>query len=118
MILAGNRILIKLDPHPQHTTTASGLEIPQFRLEETDGGKMKVRTSNTKYLSKGTVLDISPYAKQRLKDEDTPLNIGDKVFVPTSAVSPNYQFFLTRDAIVLDFDGHIAVPHTLIEAIL
>jgi len=118
MILTGNKILIQLDPHPDHTITASGVVVPDYTLVESDGGKMNTRQSNVRYIAQGTVTNISPLASSLLEKEGTPLKIGDRVFVPQMVVSPNYQFFLTKNAIVLDFDGHVAVPHTLIEAIL
>lgn len=118
MILTGNRVLIQLDPHPEHTITESGIVVPQFDLIESDSGKLKTVPSNTRYLAKGTVVLISPFASKKLEEEGTPLNIGDKVYVPDSVVSPNYQFFMDKNSIILEFKGLVAVPHTLIEAIL
>lgn len=118
MILTGNKILIQLDPHPEHTITASGVVVPHYTLVESDGGKMNTKASNVRYLAQGTVTNMSPKAAKLMEEEGTPLKIGDKVFVPDMVVSPNYQFFPTKEAIVLNFDGHVAVPHTLIEAIL
>ena len=118
MLLTGNKILIQLDPHPEHTITDSGVVVPHYTLVESDGGKMNTKASNIRYLAQGTVTNISPLASKRMEEEGTPLKVGDKVFVPDMAVSPNYQFFISKSSIVLNFDGHIDVPHTLIEAII
>lgn len=117
MQLIGNRVLILLDKEPEHTTTSSGLLIPQFTYEETDGGKLKAKASELTYLSKGTVVALSSHAEELLSKENSKLNIGDKVFVAPHAVSPQYQFFVNRDTKILQFDGHICVPTSLIEAI-
>jgi len=116
--LIGNRVLILLDKEPEHTTTSSGLLIPQFTYEETDGGKLKAKASDLTYLSQGTVVSISTYAKDLLSRENTDLNVGDRVYVSTNAVSPQYQFFLDRSTKILSFDGYIAIPTSLIEAII
>jgi hypothetical protein len=118
MILTGNRILIQLDAHPDHTVTASGVYVPHLALMESDGGKLNTVISNVRHLARGTVQLISPFASKKLEEEGTPLKIGDRVQVPDSVVSPNYQFFKDKDGIVLDFEGLVVVPHTLIEAIL
>lgn len=117
MQLIGNRVLILLDKEPEHTTTSSGLLIPQFTYEETDGGKLKAKASELTYLSKGTVVALSSHAEELLSKENSKLNIGDKVFVAPYAVSPQYQFFVNRDTKILQFDGHICIPTSLIEAI-
>ena len=116
MELLGNRILIKLDPQPAHAEQASGLLLAHYALEETDGGRMGTTVSNVKYLSKGVVVSISALAEKRLVEEGTSLSTGDRVMVPPSTVSPQYQFFTDRESVVLEFDGHIVIPHSLIEA--
>lgn len=118
MILTGNKILIQLDPHPDHTVTSTGVVVPHYTLVESDGGKINTKASNVRYLAQGTVTNISAQAAKFMEAEGNPLKIGDRVFVPDMVVSPQYQFFLSKEAIVLNFDGHIAVPHTLIEAII
>lgn len=116
IILTGDRVLIQLDPHPQHTTSDSGLVTPLYNVVTTEGGRLKSELSDKRYLSVGTILQLSPYASAKLNELGTPLSTGTKVYVTPSANNPNYQFFLDRQALVLDFNGLIAIPHQLIEA--
>ncbi len=116
MILMGNRVLIQLDKELEHSTTESGLVVPNFIREETDGGKIKARASRLSFLSKGTVLSISPLAKEILEKESSELKEGDKVFISPNAVSPQYEFSLNRDNSTTFFEGIISVPVSLIEA--
>jgi len=118
MILLGNRVLIQLDKEQEHATTASGLLVPNFRHEETDGGKLKAKASELTYLPQGTVIDISPYAKDLLEKEHSPLKVGDRVFLSMNISPDSYHFPLNRDSKRIVFDGHIAVPTSLIEAII
>lgn len=110
--LLGDRVLIKLDEHPSHTTTESGIVIPQFEATTTDGGKPTSTLSKMKYLYQGTVIQLSPYAQEKLPS----ITPSTRVYITPSALSPAYQFFLDRSKLVIDFDGHICIPHTLIEA--
>lgn len=114
--LIGDKVLIKLDLLPSHTTTESGLEIPLYEAVTTEGGKVKSQLSQTKYLSQGTIVDISPYSSQRASEFGVTLSPNDRVFVNPSAVSPHYQFFTDRSQLVMNFDGYVAVPVTLIDA--
>lgn len=114
--LIGDRILIQLDEHPEHTTLPSGLIVPQYVAGETDGNRPTSLLSDTKYLDTGTVLAVSPYAASRLEDLSTPLSPGDRVLLPLHATTPSYQFFLDRSKILRSFEGLICVPHTLLEA--
>lgn len=116
--LTGDRVLIQLDKHPEHTTTKSGIVTPLFENIESDGGRPMAIASNKKYLHSGTVLDASPYALSKLTEYSTPLQIGDKVYVNAGAVSQSYHFAINRDSLVYDFDGIISIPHTLLEAII
>lgn len=112
--LIGQRVLIQLDAHPSHTTTSSGLLVPQYDVVTTEGGRLKSQLSENRYLSVGTILQISPDAAK--STEASTLTTGQKVYVNPSAVSPHYQFFLDRSSLVLDFTGLISVPPQLIEA--
>lgn len=114
--LLGDRILIQLDELPDHSVTPLGIHVPHFLNIETDGGRPDVKVSNLKHVPKGTILAMSPLAAKKLEEQASSLRPGDKVFVVSSAVSPSYQFFPTRDQIVQDFTGIICVPHSLIEA--
>lgn len=114
--LLGNRILIKLDEQPDHSSSEQGVIIPKFINTETEGGRPKASLDTRKHLLQGTVLQISPKAAQALADELTPLSPGDRVYVSASTNNSSYQFFLDRSQIVSYFDGHIAIPHALIEA--
>lgn len=116
--LIGNRVLVILDKEPEHTTTSSGLLVPQFTYEETDGGKLKAKASDLTYLAQGTVVSISPYAQELLSKESSTIKVGDRVYVSHNAVSPQYQFFIDRSTKILSFDGHISIPTSLIEAII
>lgn len=118
MILTHDKVLIQLDKHSDHTTTPSGLFNPKFLNIETDGGRPDIKLSNESYVAQGTVIDMSPYAAQRMKESLTPISIGDKVFVTKSAVSMNHHFDKDRNTILQEFDGLILIPFVLIEAIL
>lgn len=114
--LLGDRVLIQLDYHPEHTVTDKGIVVPHFVNVESDGGRPMARPSDRKYLSQGTIMGISKLAASRLQENSTPLKEGDRVYVSQSAVSPTFQFFTDRSKIVVEFDGHVCVPHTSIEA--
>lgn len=109
--LFGDRILLQLDEHPDHTVTPGGVIQPKFVNIESDGGRPKVKASNQKYVSSATVLLISPLASEKIQ-----LSPGDKVYVNQAAVSQSYHFLISRNNLVDEFDGVIAVPHALIEA--
>ena len=115
MILQGNRVIIQLDKETALSSTALGIEIPSSRFTETDGGKLKVEPTPLTFLPKGTVLYVSDQAQEFLSPKLSP---GDKVFISTSAASPQYHFPLNRDVKPPFFDGVISVPSNLIEAII
>ena len=114
--LIGDRILIKLDEHPNHTMSPEGIIIPQYEVGETPGGKPMSRLSSNRYLYSGTIIALSPYAQKKLEDISASLRTGDRVLLAQAAVSPMFQFFLDRSKLVIDFDGYICIPHNLIEA--
>jgi len=114
--LIGDRVLIQLDHHPTHTTTSSGIVVPQYDVVASEAGRLKSQLSQNTYLYQGTILQISPLAQEALTKENSSLTPGQKVYVTPSAASPHYQFYLDRSSLVLDFTGLISVPHQLIEA--
>lgn len=114
--LLGDRVLVKLDSLETHSETDNGIVIPLYEQYETDGGRPAAKLSNKKYLSKGEVIDFSPLAAKKLEEQETPITKHQRVYVNINAVSPNYQFFPKRDSLVIDFDGYILIPYTLIEA--
>lgn len=116
LTLLGDRVLIRLDEQPDHTTTSSGVIIPEFIPSYTEGGRPKDELSTRSHLYQGTVLQLSPLAASRLSEEGTPLSPDDRVFLSTMCHNPSYQFFSNRDSLTLQFEGLIAVPHSLIEA--
>ena len=116
LTLLGDRVLIRLDEKPTHTTTSSGVILPEFTPTYTDGGRPKDELSTRTHLFKGTVLALSPLASSKLTEEGTPLKEDDKVYISQQAFNSTYQFLLSRDSITLQFEGLIAIPHTLIEA--
>ncbi len=109
--LLGDRVVILLDKAQDHTITDGGVIIPLFENGETDGGRPKSNLSHKKYLSVGTVVAISEVAKDKL-----PVLVGDRVYVTPTAASANYQFLTDRSQLIENWDGYIAIPHTLIEA--
>lgn len=114
--IIGDRIVIQLDEAKGHTVTAAGVVIPLNDVIEKDSGKLGTATSDKKHLAKGTVLGIGEAAYNKLKDNYTTLNIGDRVFVNPRSHNKDFYFFLNRDVLVQDFEGVICIPHTLIEA--
>lgn len=115
--ILGDRILIKLDEAQDHTVTESGIAIPLNEVYETDGGRLKTRTSDRKHLAQGTVLAIGDQAVENLAKLNIILGKKDKVFLSHTALNQKaFYFFTRRDKLVQDFDGLIAIPHTLIEA--
>lgn len=116
MVLLGNRVLIKLDDHPTHTVTPGNITVPHFVNMETDGGRVKASVSDLKYLSQGTIVDISAEAVESTAKYGVTLGKGDRVLVSSNAVSPSYQFIQDRSRIIAQFDGHILIPPQLIEA--
>lgn len=114
--LIGDRILIRLDEQPEHSTTKEGIIVPIYRPEETEGGKIKGVLSSEKYLAQGTVIAISPYSKGKLEDLGVSLSPGDPVYPARASVSPSYAFPLDRSTLIASFDGIICIPHSLLEA--
>lgn len=112
LTLLGDRVVVQLDELADHTITDAGIVVPLFQNIESDGGRPDTKVSNLKYLPKGTIVNISQFAKERLPE----LNIGDRVFVVPSVVAPAYQFFSKRNGLVENFEGTISIPHTYIEA--
>lgn len=109
--LLGNRILIELEKETT-TSSISGVEIPSYVMEETDGGKLRAKTQALGYLPIGTVLNISPLAAQ-----DSSLAIGDKVLVaPAVLTTDSYNFQQDRTKRVTPFSGVISIPSSLVEA--
>lgn len=118
LLLTGDRVLIQLDVQPDHTLTNAGIVVPKFIPGETDGGKPKSDLDSRKHLFIGTVLLLSPLAQKRLQEQETPISKGDRVYVSSFANESSYQFNSDRSRLVTDFDGLIAIPHNLIEAVL
>lgn len=114
--LLGNRVLVRLDEQPSHTTTSTGIIIPEFTPTYTEGGRPKDELSTRTHLYQGTIVQISPLASAKLSEEGTPLSPGDRVFVSPLAHNSSYQFYSSRDSLTLLFEGLIAIPHNLIEA--
>jgi hypothetical protein len=116
--LVGDRILILLDEHKEHTVTAGGIVVPHNNLIEKDSGRVGTELSKRKHLTQGTILSISDTSSQKLKDLNIELSQGDRVFVNEQVLrtTSSYQFFIDRNRIVADFDGLVCIPHTLIEA--
>lgn len=112
IVLLGSKVLIQLDEATSHTQTETGLVIPLFENDMSDGGRPITKVSAKKYLSKGKIINISEKAKQEYPE----LNVGDAVFVSTQVASPQYQFFMNRDQLVLDWTGVIIVNPIQIEA--
>lgn len=112
--LLGNRVLILLDTENYHPDSL--LDIPHFINTETDGGRPAVRVGNNDYLLQGTIIQISPLASKTLIQEESPLQVGDKVYIAPQALHDNFKFYTTRLSRSLPFEGYIAIPHNLIEA--
>jgi hypothetical protein len=108
-------VLIKLDEQPDHTTTPSGVILPQFTPSYTESGRPKDELSSKKHLLQGTIIALSPLASTKLNEENTPLEPNDRVYISPLAHSDSYQFFANRQ-IAAQFEGLIAIPHSLIEA--
>lgn len=115
MKLISQKVLIKLDEQVEHTDT--GILIPLYEKAQTDGDRPTVKLSNKKYLSQGTVVEVSSSALEHIS-KDATLKPGDRVYVNPQAVSPTYQYFTDRSKLVIDFDGHVLIPVQLIDAIL
>lgn len=116
--LIGDRILIVLDEALEHTKLDSGLIIPLNTIVEKDSGRLGTELSKRKHLTKGTILSLSPTSEAKLKELESPLKVGDRVYVNEMILktTSSYQFFINRDKLVQDFDGVVCIPHVLIEA--
>ena len=122
IILVGDRVLIQLKEIQDHTTTEAGLIIPHNQLAETDGGKVTTRPSNQKYYAEGTIIQIANQANDKLMESNKymfALTPGCEVLVSKQALNSDvFHFYTDRSKPVQDFKGVIAIPHTLIEAII
>lgn len=115
--LLGDRVVVLLDEMQDHTRTDSGILIPKNELAETDGGKVTTRTSGDKHLPQGTVIAVSSYSNSKFEEMNGfALVPGDRVYVTKTALSQSYYFYPDRTKMIQDFDGHVCVPHILIEA--
>lgn len=114
--LLGDRTVILLEEAKDHTVTSGGITVPLSTVYETDGGRLATKTSARKHLSKGKIVLMSPLAETKLKESIPDIKIGDTVYVPEGAHSTAYQFYPSKNALVLDYKGYICVPHSLIEA--
>lgn len=115
--LIGDRILIKLDQALDHTVTESGIVIPLSKLAESDGGRVVTELSKQKHLPQGTVVSIGKQATKKLEELSETLSVGDRVYVSAQVFnSKSYDFAIDRSQLLSDNDGHVCVPHVLIEA--
>jgi len=115
LTILGERVIVKLDRQDSHTVTEYGIVVPQFQNVETDGGRPKAVASDNVYLPKGTIAAMSKAAYDKLKEANTPLEVGDKVYVTPSACNPSYTFTLDRSQLVTPFEGYISISPILIE---
>lgn len=113
--LFGDRIIIQLDKVPAVTIDEYGLRQALTENYETDGGKIASKLSPRSFVNKGTVIQISPLALSKLSELGHTLSPSDQVFLTHNAVSEQYNFSYTREGLVKDFTGLVAVPHILIE---
>lgn len=116
LTIFGDRVLILLDIERENTKTDSGIEVPHYVQDETDGGRPTVKLSGRKYLPQGTVVNVSPLASAKLKEHQTPLTVNDRVLVSYAALNPSYQFFPERTKHVIAHHGYMLIPYSLIEA--
>lgn len=116
--LIGDRVLIVLDEALEHTKLDSGIIIPLNTIVEKDSGRLGTELSKRKHLTKGTIIALSPTSTTKLKELESPLQVGDRVYVNEMVLktTSSYQFFINRDKLVQDFDGVVCIPHVLIEA--
>lgn len=114
--LIGDRVVVLLDEAVSHTVTEKGITVPMSTVYETDGGRLATKTSAQKHVSMGTVVLISDYALAKIRESIPDFNVGDKVFLPEAVHSKHYYFYPDRSSMVLNFDGHVVIPHSLIEA--
>lgn len=116
----GDRVLVQLDKAEDHTVTTKGIIVPLSELSQKDSGGYTTVTSPRKYLAQGTVLHVSKLASEHLaKSIDNPNQIiGKKVLLTEHAVSNSFAFYEDKSSLVRDFEGLVAIPHNLIEAVL
>ena len=109
-----NRVLVQLDKFDEQI---DGITIPLYERGTTDGGQPTAVISNQKFLSKGTVIEVSPSANTQLEADNITLKPGDRVFVSQTAMSSTFQYFPKRNNLVIDFEGYMLLPVNLIENI-
>lgn len=114
--LIGDRIIVKLDEAIDHTVI-NGIIIPLNTVIESESGKVKTELSKLRHLAKGTVVALSTFSSKKLDEAEVPLVVGDRVYVSHQAInSSSYHWKNDRNQLLSEFDGHICIPHGLIEA--
>ncbi len=116
--LLGDRVVIALHKQEEHTTTSTGIIVPLSEITQTDGGKIASITSSKKYLSKGTVIQVSELAASKLMESNITLSPGDVVYLSENGASPQYKFSYNRDTLVQEDEGYRCVPHIIIEGVI
>lgn len=112
-MLLNSNVLVLLDKKETHDE--SNIIVPLYEAFTTDGGRPSAEISNKQYLLKGVVVDSSLSALNKLEEDGITLSKGDKVFVHPSAISQHFFYYPNRDNLVIDFDGHVLIPYTLIQ---
>lgn len=109
-------ILIQLLPYPEEdTTTSSGIIIPKYKTQETDGGRFVAALDHEVYSLVGTVLQISDRAQQDLDEQKMDISVGDKVVIHHGAKSM-HNWFIDPLVKVQDFSGQILATASSIQA--
>lgn len=112
-------ILIQLDKYPEEITqTSSGILIPQYKNYETDGGRPAAALEKEVWSTVGTVLQISPRAKEDLEREKISLFPGDKIYIQPAAKHPHNWFFSDRMTRIQDYEGLLLITAAAIQAIV
>ena len=96
--------MVQLFRYNGETETEAGLTNILFDTEISDSGRAKAFISKKVYMSVAKVL----------KTSHPKLSEGDIVFVSDSAVKDSFVFHLMRDEKVLEGNGVMLIPNTLI----
>ena len=116
--LLGDRVIIALHKQEEHTTTSTGIIVPLSEITQTDSGKIASITSSKKFLSKGTVVQVSDLAAAKLQEAGHTLSPGDVVYLSENGASTQYKFSYSRDTLIQEDEGYRCVPHIIIEGII
>ena len=114
--ILGNRIIVKLIEYSEDSeVNEHGVIVTDYSITPQDG-KINFSLNPYKYSTVGTIVAMSEYAKESLKDLKMDLDIGDVVWISKSGTDESNTFNVNRDTVVPGDSPYRAIVPQHIEA--